>query len=46
LKHLSARNIYPQGIGNVTFENVGVGLGEIECRERIGGILKHYARAA
>ncbi len=35
-----------QGIGNVTIENVDVGAGEIECRERLGGILKHYTRAA
>ena len=35
-----------QGIGNVTIENVDVVAGEIECRERLGGILKHYTRAA
>jgi hypothetical protein len=35
-----------QGIGNVTIESVGVGVGEIESRERLGGILKHYIRAA
>lgn len=35
-----------QGIGNVTIEDPEVGTGEIECSERLGGILKSYRRAA
>ncbi len=45
LEHHHAERAH-QGIGNVTIENVEVGAGEIECRERLGGILKHYTRAA
>ena len=35
-----------QGIGNVTIEHNDVGTGEVQCNERLGGILKHYRRAA
>ena len=35
-----------QGIGNVPIAGTPHGAGEIECRERLGGILKHYHRAA
>jgi hypothetical protein len=45
VEHYHAERAH-QGIGNVTIENVEVGAGEIECHERLGGILKHYTRAA
>ena len=36
-----------QGLGNDRIENHEVRrVGEIRCRERLGGILKHYYRAA
>ncbi|MCP3917783.1 MAG: transposase [bacterium] len=35
-----------QGLGNVTIEDTEVGTGDIACRERLGGILKSYRRAA
>ena len=36
-----------QGLGNEPLENHEVTQqGEIRCRERLGGILKHYYRAA
>ena len=38
-----------QGLGNKIIdpnEEVGQGHGEIECRERLGGILRYYHRAA
>ena len=37
-----------QGIGNVLIDGSGQadGGGEVECHERLGGLLKHYRRAA
>ena len=38
-----------QGLGNQLIEptaNVGVVVGRIECRERLGGMLKYYDRRA
>ncbi len=36
-----------QGLGNDRIENYeATPEGEIRCRERLGGILKHYYRAA
>ena len=35
-----------QGIGNATIEKSEQGSGEIECNERLGGLLKSYRRAA
>ena len=36
-----------QGIGNERIKRVGeIGNGPVECRERLGGILKSYNRAA
>ena len=38
-----------QGLGNKLIEpseEVGQTEGEIECRERLGGLLKHYYRKA
>ncbi|MFT5052155.1 MAG: putative transposase [Chlamydiales bacterium] len=36
-----------QGIGNELIDGeVGVGTGSVECRERVGGLLKFYHRAA
>lgn len=35
-----------QGIGNVTIEKSERGAGEVECHERLGGLLKSYRRAA
>ncbi|MFT5052642.1 MAG: putative transposase [Chlamydiales bacterium] len=36
-----------QGIGNELIDGeVGVGTGSVECRERLGGLLKFYHRAA
>lgn len=36
-----------QGLGNRRIDDTGVcSVGSIRCRERLGGILKHYARAA
>ncbi|MDA1264099.1 MAG: integrase core domain-containing protein [Planctomycetota bacterium] len=36
-----------QGLGNERVESVArVGTGDVECTERLGGILKHYRRAA
>ncbi len=35
-----------QGLGNETIEPRAIGSGEVECSERLGGILKGYSRAA
>ena len=35
-----------QGLGNETIEPRTIGSGEVECSERLGGILKSYSRAA
>jgi transposase InsO family protein len=35
-----------QGIGNVTIERREPSTGDIECNERLGGLLKRYRRAA
>ena len=35
-----------QGLGNERIEASESGLGEVQCTERLGGILKHYRRAA
>ena len=36
-----------QGLGNVrVVPDAVMGAGEVECTERLGGILKHYRRAA
>jgi putative transposase len=35
-----------QSIGNVTVEKSEQGTGEIECNERLSGLLKSYRRAA
>lgn len=35
-----------QGLGNRRITSGSIGEGDIECRERLGGILKHYYRAA
>ena len=35
-----------QGIGNVTSAHDDVGSGEVQCDERLGGLLEHYRRAA
>jgi transposase InsO family protein len=36
-----------QGLGNERIDgHAGSSVGEIRCRERLGGLLKHYYRAA
>jgi len=36
-----------QGLGNERIErSVPRGTGDVECHERLGGILRHYCRAA
>jgi len=35
-----------QGLGNERIESNEPGHGEVHCNERLGGILKHYSRAA
>ena len=36
-----------QGLGNERMKACGpIGSGGVECRERLGGLLKHYRRAA
>jgi putative transposase len=35
-----------QGIGNATIQESEQGTGEVECNERLGGLLKSYRRAA
>ena len=36
-----------QGLGNERIERVEHGgAGDVECSERLGGLLKHYRRAA
>ena len=36
-----------QGLGNVrVVRGADMGTGDVECTERLGGILKHYRRAA
>ncbi len=35
-----------QGIGNAVIESHAPGPGSVLCRERLGGLLKHYYRAA
>ena len=35
-----------QGIGNERITESAVGDGDVECRERLGGLLKHYRRVA
>ncbi len=45
LAHYHAERAH-QGIGNVPITRIAVGEGDVQCRERLGGILKHYRRAA
>ena len=45
LEHYHAERPH-QGIGNVAIGAIQPGTGEVECSERLGGILKHYHRAA
>ncbi len=45
LDHYHAERAH-QGIGNVPIAAEPAGAGKVECRERLGGILKHYHRAA
>jgi len=45
LAHYHAERAH-QGIGNLRIVPTAVGEGEIECNERLGGLLKHYCRAA
>jgi hypothetical protein len=45
LAHYHAERAH-QGIGNVPITPVAVGEGDVQCQERLGGILKHYRRAA
>jgi hypothetical protein len=35
-----------QGIGNATIQYSELGTGEIECKGRLGGLLKSYRRTA
>jgi hypothetical protein len=35
-----------QGKGNVPLTGVPAAEGEVVCRERLGGVLRHYYRAA
>ena len=35
-----------QGLGNERIEASESGTGEVQCTERLGGILEHYSRAA
>ena len=35
-----------QGIGNVPITATAIGEGDVQCQERLGGILKHYRLAA
>jgi len=35
-----------QGLGNERIETSELGTGEVQCSERLGGILRHYSRAA
>ncbi len=36
-----------QGLGNArVVRGAPIGVGDVECTERLGGILKHYRRAA
>ena len=35
-----------QGVGNTVIEPSAAGRGKVECHERLGGLLKHYCRAA
>jgi hypothetical protein len=40
---------YHQGVGNQLLEpegSVGKAVGEVRCRERLGGLLRYYHRAA
>ena len=45
LEHYHAERAH-QGIGNVPIVASAPGEGDVQCRERLGGILKHYYRAA
>ena len=45
LNHYHAKRAH-QGIGNVPLNAGAVGEGDVQCQERLGGILKHYYRAA
>jgi transposase InsO family protein len=45
LKHYHAERAH-QGIGNVPIVASEPGEGDVQCRERLGGMLKHYYRAA
>ncbi len=45
LYHSSSERSH-QGLGNETIEPRAIGSGEVECSERLGGILKGYSRAA
>ena len=36
----------PQGLGNEVIDASEIGQGEVQCGERLGGILKHYSLAA
>ena len=47
--HLLDRERNHQGLGNRLLEpdgEVGQTTGEIECRERLGGVLRYYYRKA
>ena len=45
LAHYHAERAH-QGLDNGTIEPRAIGSGEVECSERLGGILKSYGRAA
>ena len=46
LEHYHSERAH-QGLGNERIERVEhVGAGDVECSERLGGLLKHYRRAA
>ncbi len=45
LAHYHAERAH-QGIGNVPITTIAMGEGEVQSRERLGGTLKHYYRAA
>ncbi len=45
LEHYNQERAH-QGIGNEVIEPRPLGRGDVRCRERLGGLLKHYQRAA